>query len=190
MSLNLQATLASLKPQGSRSRREQALLHEYSSSLYLVMFANIPGALVRSGGGRSQEGVHRVKQTTALALSHLLTGYSHLCLSPTYILHSMCLVPSLNGVHSIYVGINTQEHCDPAFALPLVSCVRLDRPLVISGVLVQQIFVLKRCSYCTASISLTLSSSSCNSTPSGVWCMEPPSHQRGTQLERGGAFTC
>lgn len=98
------------------------MLREHSSSLCLVMFANIPGALARSGGGRSQEGMHRVGQTTALAPSHLLTGYSHLRLSPTHILHSMCLVPSLNGVHSINVGINTQEHCDPAFALPLVSC--------------------------------------------------------------------
>lgn len=112
--------------------------------------------------------MHRVEQTTALAPSHLLTGYSHLCLSPTHILHSMCLVPSLNVVHSIYVGSNTQENCDPAVALPLVSCVRLDRPLIVSGIMVQQIFVFKRHSYCTASIPLTLSSWSRNSTPSGV----------------------
>lgn len=158
------------------------MLHERSSSLYLVMVTNIPGALVRSGGGRSQEGVHRVEQTAALAPPHLLTGYSHLCLSPTHILHSMCLVPSLNVVHSICVGINTQENCDPAFALPLVSCVRLDSRLPFLELWFSRCLFLRD----THTVPPPFPSLSARGPVTPlllVWCTEAPS-----QLERGGAL--
>lgn len=113
--------------------------------------------------GCAQGGADSCTHSATLAdwvQSSLLVPHTHSaeCVSGTF----------LQCVHSIYVGINTRENCDPAFALPLVSCVRLDRPLIASGALVQQSFAFKRHSYCTAAIPLALSSWPRNSTPPGL----------------------